>query len=131
MSRINWRETLGWNEDHLEDLRTAGYAYIRQGKYEIALPIFEALTVLDPESAYDFQTFGGLLIETGKPEKAIAVLNKALKLEADHGPTLLNLTKALFMLDRKDEALKLAEILQNEKDLRIANAAKAMLLAFQ
>ena len=49
MGRINWRDKLGWDEDQLEDLRFAGYAYLRQGKYDIALAFFEALTVLDPE----------------------------------------------------------------------------------
>ena len=28
MGRINWQETLGWNEEQLEDLRYTGYAYI-------------------------------------------------------------------------------------------------------
>lgn len=130
MSKKNWIKELGWSEDHLEDLRFAGYAYIRQGKYDIAISFFEALNVLDPESAYDAQTLGALYLQLNNPLKALKYLDKALKLEADHSPTLLNLTKALFMLGKKEEGLKLAKILKKEPDASIANVAKALILAW-
>lgn len=129
MSRINWRKELGWTEEHLEDLRFTGYAYLRQGKYDIAISFFEALTVLDPESSYDAQTLGALYLQLNNPAKAMKWLDRALKLEADHGPTLLNLCKAFFMLGKKDEGLKLAHILKNEPNLLISNAARALILA--
>lgn len=129
MSRINWQETLGWTEEQLEDLRYTGYAYIRQGKYDIALPFFEALSILDPDSAYDAQTMGAIYLQMNDAPKALKFFDKALKLEADHAPTLLNMCKALFMLGRKDEALKLAHILANEPSPAIANVAKALILA--
>ncbi|HEY4831852.1 MAG TPA: tetratricopeptide repeat protein, partial [Waddliaceae bacterium] len=116
MGRINWRESLGWSEEQLEDLRFTGYSYIRQGKYDIALPFFEALVVINQDNAYDVQTLGALYLQLGQAEKAAKSLDKALKIEGDHGPTLLNLTKALFMLGRTNEALKLAEILSREPD---------------
>lgn len=131
MSRINWRNELGWTEEHLDDLRNTGYAYLRQGKYDIAISFFEALSVLDPESAYDVQTLGALYLQMGNPTKALKWLDRALKLEADHGPTLLNLCKALFMLGKKQEALKLAHILKNEPNLVISNAARALILAHE
>lgn len=129
MSKINWRKRLDWSEDNLEDLRLAGYAYIRQGKYDIALPFFQTLCLVEHNTAYDAQTLGALYLQLGKPAKAMKFLDRALQLETDHAPTLLNLTKALFMLGKKDEALKLAEILAKEKDIRIANPARALLLA--
>lgn len=131
MSRINWRNELGWTEDHLDDLRNTGYAYLRQGKYDIAISFFEALSVLDPESAYDVQTLGALYLQLNNPVKALKWLDKALKIEADHGPTLLNLCKALFMLGKKQEGLKLAHILKNEPNITIANAARALILAHE
>lgn len=130
MSGINWLNSLGWSEENLDDLRNAAYAYIRQGKYEVALPFFEALTVLDPESSYDAQTLGAIYLQLNNPGKALRSFDRALKLETDHAPTLLNVTKALFMLGKKDEALKLALILKNEKDPAIANVAKALVLAY-
>jgi tetratricopeptide (TPR) repeat protein len=129
MSRINWRKELGWTDENLEDLRYAGYAYLRQGEYDIALSFFEALTVLDPESSYDAQTLGALHLQMGNAAKALKWLDRALQLEADHGPTLLNLCKALFMLGKKEEGLKLANILKNEPNVSISNAAKALILA--
>lgn len=131
MGTIDWLKVLGWSEEQLEDLRLAGYAYIRQGKYDIALPIFEALNVLNPDEAYDAQTLGALFLQLGKPAKAVKALDRALKLDGDHAPTLLNFTKALFMLGKKEEGLKLAHILKNEADIRIANAANALILAYQ
>lgn len=129
MSKIKWLKELGWGEEEVEDLRYTGYAYLRQGKYEIAISFFEALAVLDPESAYDVQTLGALYLQIGNPAKAIKWLDRALKLDADHGPTLLNLCKALFMMGKKDEGLKLANILKNEPNPAVSNTAKALILA--
>lgn len=131
MSRIDWSKKLGWSDEQFEELRVAGYSYIRQGKYDIALSFFEALNVLDSENAYDAQTLGALLLQLNQPARALKYFDKALKLESDdHSFTLMNITKAFFMIGKKDEALKLANILKNEKDPRLANMAKALILAF-
>lgn len=129
-SKINWREKIGWTEENSEELRLAAYAYIRQGKYDIAIDFFEALEVLEPESAYDAQTLGALFVQLGNPAKAIKCFDRALKLDADHAPTLLNLSKAFFMLGKKDEGLRLATMLKNESDPAISNVAKALLMAY-
>lgn len=129
MSKIDWLKELEWGDEQLEDLRYTGYAYLRQGKYEIAISFFEALTVLDKDSAYDIQTLGALYLQVGNAAKAIKCFDKALKLEADHGPTLLNLCKALFMLGKKEEGLKLAHILKREPNPMISNVATALILA--
>lgn len=129
MSKINWRKSLGWSEEVIEEMRSTGYSYVRQGKYDIALPFFEALCVLEPDSAYDAQTLGAIHLQMNNPAKALKYFDKALKIDGDHAPTLLNLTKALFMLGKKDEGLKLANILKNEKNQAIANMAKALILA--
>jgi len=130
MSKINWCEKLGWNEEHLDDLRFAGYAYLKQGKYDIAISFFEALAVLDQENAYDSQTLGALYLQINNPTIALKWLDRALKIEADHAPTLLNLCKALFMLGKKDQGIKLAHILKNEPNLAISNVARALILAY-
>jgi tetratricopeptide (TPR) repeat protein len=129
MGSINWQEILKWDEEQLDELRLTAFAYVRQGKYEIALPIFEALTVIDTTTAYDSQMLGALYLELGNPNKALPWLNKALKIEANHPSTLLNLAKAFFMLGKKEEGLKLAQLLKNNKDILISNPAKALLLA--
>ncbi len=130
MSKIDWRKKIGWTEEQLTELRITGYSYIRQGKYDIALPLFQALTVLDPDSAYDFQTLGALYVELNEPRKALKHLDKALQIEPNHAPTLLNVTKALFMLGKVQDALRVAEILQQDPNPSIANIARALLLAY-
>jgi tetratricopeptide (TPR) repeat protein len=129
VSRIDWKKQLKWTPDHLEDLRYTGYAYLRQGKYDIAISFFEALSIIDPDNAYDSQTLGALYLQKEDPKTAFKWLDRALKIEADHGPTLLNMCKALFMLGRKEEGLKLAHILKKEPNLGIANVASALILA--
>jgi tetratricopeptide (TPR) repeat protein len=130
MPRINWMEKLGWNDDHLEELRHAGYSYIRQGKYETALPFFEALAVLNPDGPYDVQTLGALYVQLNEPSKAIRWLDRALQIESDHAPTLLNLAKALFMAGRTNEGLKLSTILKKDSNPFIASQAAALILAY-
>jgi tetratricopeptide (TPR) repeat protein len=128
---IDWMDKLGWTEEHIEDLRYTGYSYIRQGKYDIALAFFEALAVLDPESAYDAQTLGAIYLQLNQTHKALKCFDRALKLETtDHGPTLLNLAKTFFAMGKKEEGLKLANILKNEQNPAIANVAKALILAY-
>lgn len=130
MSSINWKEKLKWTSESSDELRLAAYAYIRQGKYDIAIDFFEALTVLEPDSAYDAQTLGALWVQLGNPVKALKCFDQALKIDADHAPTLLNLAKALFMLGKTEEGLKIAASLKNESDPTISNVAKALLLAY-
>jgi predicted Zn-dependent protease len=97
----------------------------------LPFPSFEALVVLDPENAYNPQTLGAIYIQLNNPLKALKHLNHALQLEAEHAPTLLNLTKALFMLGKVEEGLRLANILKNEPDPLISNPARALLIAYQ
>jgi tetratricopeptide (TPR) repeat protein len=131
MSSINWIDRLGWTDEHIEDLRYTGYSYIRQGKYDIALAFFEALNILDPNSAYDAQTLGALYLQIKEYHKALKCFDRALKLEeTDHGPTLLNLAKTFFAMGKKEEGLKLAQILKNDSNSLIANVAKALILAY-
>lgn len=124
-------DKLGWTDEHIEDLRYTGFSYVRQGKYDIALAFFEALAILDPQSSYDAQTLGAIYLQLNQPQKALKCFDRALKLEAaDHAPTLLNLAKTFFAMGKKDEGLKLAQILKNEQNTTIANIAKALILAY-
>ena len=130
MSDIDWMETLGWSEEHIDDLRNAGYSYIRQGKYDIAISFLQALTILDGLEAYDWQTLGGLYLEIGQHERAIKTLETALTLARDHGPTRLNLAKTYLAVGRIGEAIKLAKSLQRDKNKTVASVARALVLAY-
>lgn len=130
MSKRDWLKTLGWTEDHTGEIRNTAYAYIRQGKYDTAIPFFEALVVLEPNSSYDAQMLGALYVQTNQPEKAIKYLNRALQFDADHSPTLLNMTKAFFMSGRIDDGLRLAKLLQKDSDPYIAGNASALIMCY-
>ena len=130
MGKINWLKQLKWTQEHLEDLRYTGFSYIRQGKYDIALPFFEALTILDSENAYDAQTLGAIYLELNDASNALKYFDRALKLEAEHGPTLLNLAKVFFMMGKKEEGLRLANILKEDTNPAVSNIAKALILAY-
>ena len=131
MSDVNWLNILGWNDSQLEDLRFVGYAYIKQGKYDIALKFFEALVVLNPKSEYDLQTLGALYLQIGNNLSALDFLERAIKVNKDHGPSLLNRAKALFLLGYKKQGIDQVKLLENHPTEEVANQAKALALAYR
>lgn len=130
MADVNWMEILGWQKEDLDDLRFVGYSYIKQGSYDIAQSFFEALAVLNPTSPYDLQTLGAIYLQKGNNLMALSCIERALKLDPHHPPTLLNRAKALFALGYKKQALAQAELLTKHADPEIADGAAALLLAY-
>ncbi|MCH9614892.1 MAG: hypothetical protein SP1CHLAM54_01070 [Chlamydiia bacterium] len=129
MEGNQWLDLLGWSAPELSDLRYAGYAYLKQGKYDIALKFFEALVFLEDEP-YDFQTLGALHLQMGNNLSALNYLEKALEKTPDHLATKLNQTKALFQLGYKRQALERAKQLVDSDDTYVSNQAEALLLAY-
>ena len=129
--KINWEELLGWKEKELSDLRCVAYSYLQQGIYDVAITFFDAITVLTPPSFYDLQTVGALHLQLGNGLQALDYLDRALKLQPDHLPTLLNRAKTLFLLGYKKQALKLAQELEKSNNPEIADQASALTLAYR
>ena len=130
MNQVDWLSILGWNKDELEDLRFVGYSYVKQGQYDIATTFFEALVILDPGSVYDLQTLGALYLQKGNNLMALNYIEKAIKLDITHLPTLLNRTKALFALGYKRQALSQAKALETCTEEKIAGQAQALVIAY-
>ena len=130
MSSLKWSEIVGWDPEALEDLRYLGYAYLKQGKFDIAQSFFEALVTFNQNSAYDLQTLGGLYLETGQNLQALNTIEQALKVEPTHPATLLNRVKALFALGYRRQAIAQAKALVSHSDSAIANQASSLLLAY-
>ena len=130
MSSVQWSDILGWDSEALEDLRYLGYAYLKQGKYEIARSFFEALITLSGQNSYDLQTLGALYLETGKNLQALNTIEQALKIDPHHAETLINRAKALFALGYRRQALAQANSLLRDTNTAIANQASALLLAY-
>ena len=130
MNEVKWLDILGWQTEELEDLRFVGYSYIKQGMYDIAITFFEALTILAPNEAYDFQTLGALYLQKGNNLMALNYLEKALKVNGTHEPTQLNRTKALLALGYKKQGLLQARLLEKSKQTTIASQAMALVMAY-
>jgi tetratricopeptide (TPR) repeat protein len=130
VSDIDWKKNLSLSDDQVEDLRFLGYSYLKQGHYETAKTFFEALVILNPESAYDFQTLGALCLQLGDNLSALDNLEKALKIEHDHAPTQLNRAKTLLLLGYKDQGRLQLEALRKHPHSNIANAAEALILSY-
>jgi tetratricopeptide (TPR) repeat protein len=130
MSGIDWGEILGWGAEEIEDLRFVAFTYIKQGLYDTAIPFFEALCLLSPSSAYDLQTLGALYLQKGNALEALRYLDKGLQLNPEHYPSLLNRSKALFLLGYNKQGTQQAEELQKCKDPDIAREASALLLSY-
>lgn len=126
----NWKEILGWEDLQIEDLRFIGYMYAKQGKYDIALTFFEALSILNPDNAYDLQTVGAIYLQMGNNINALNHLEKAIKIEPEHYPTRLNRIKALYLLGYKDTATQQARELGNHPNASIAKAAEALIYSY-
>jgi tetratricopeptide (TPR) repeat protein len=130
MSQVDWLSILGWGKEEMEDLRFVGFSYIKQGKYDVATTFFEALVLLAPESGYDLQTLGALYLQRGNNLMALNYIEKALKVDPHHMPTLINRTKALFALGYKKQAIAQAKLLEKSKEQDIASQAQALLIAY-
>ena len=131
MADENWLEILNWNEDNISDLRYVGYSYVQAGKYDIALSFFKALEVLANNNFYDLQTIGAIYLQQGDNLKALEYFDKALNINVNHYPTILNKAKALFSLGYKKQAIMQAEKLLNLKDKKIVDEARVILNSFQ
>lgn len=126
---MDWLKYLGWNQKQLNDLRYVGYSYLIQGKYEIALTFYEALSELDPNNMFDLQILGALCLEMGDNSQAINYFDLALKQNPSHEITLLNKAKALFNLGYKKQALTLIKKLQTSSNKKIKDSADALSMA--
>jgi tetratricopeptide (TPR) repeat protein len=129
VSEINWTDILGWGKEELDDLRFVAYSYIKQGIYDVALTIFNALAVLTPQTAYDLQTIGALHLQLGNALKALDHLDRALKIDPDNLNAQLNRAKALLSLGYKQQAITAAEIIEKRAEKPLAEEASALILA--
>ncbi|MCH9612979.1 MAG: hypothetical protein S4CHLAM102_14790 [Chlamydiia bacterium] len=127
---MNWKEVLSLSDDQVGDLRFIGYAYLRQGQYEVAKKLFKALVVLSDTNAYDHQTLGAIELQLGNNLEALDLLEKALHIDPDHAPTKLNRVKALFQLGYSRQATMQAGQLIHDPDGEIASEAEALLISY-
>lgn len=134
MTKIEWMETLGWDESQIEDIRFLGYHYIRQGKYDIARVFFEGIIAfvadrpLQSQLSYDFETLGAIYLQLGNNARALRYLERALRMDSKNTIAALNKVKALLALRRTESALVLARKLTKSKDNIVRDRAEALIM---
>ncbi len=69
---------MNWTDEEIYLLADRGYALYRQGQYQGAAVIFEALTVLDPLNAYCRTALATVCMALGQPERAVKELSLLL-----------------------------------------------------
>ena len=132
MSAFDWKKLLEWSEEEIQNLRFVGYSYIKQGHYEIAKLLFETLLIVTKpnENEYDLQTLGAIYLQLGNYLNSLNYFEKALKLNPNHAPTLLNRAKALLLLGYKSSGIQAAKALTLHPNQEISSQASALLLAY-
>ena len=126
---MNWLDFLNWSEFQTDELRSVGFSYLQQGKYDLALVFFEALNVLEADNPQDLQTLGALHLEKGDNKQALEYLDKSLEVQSDPF-TMLNRVKVLFQLGYRDQATAEATLLINSDNPEISMQAQALMMAF-
>ena len=126
---MNWLDLLNWSEMQTDELRSIGFSYLQQGKYDLAMVFFEALTILEADNPQDMQTLGALHLEKGNNLKALEYLDRSLQVKSDSS-TLLNRVKVLFKLGYKGQAITEARLLLKSDSSDIALQAQALIMAF-
>lgn len=83
-------------------LEVLGTSLNSQGRYEEAVRVFNALTLLQPTVAAHWQNLGTVLRPTGRQEQSLAAFERALRLGAPTAGLLYNL--GALQMDRLDYA---------------------------
>ena len=100
-----------------------GMVYLLQRKFDQAIAEGEKAIALGPNNATDHYLFSFILSRTGRPEEAIAMAEKALRLHPYYPARYLGALASSYLLaGRYEEAMaKYKEFLKrDDKDLRWA-----------
>jgi tetratricopeptide (TPR) repeat protein len=91
---------LGAHRHHPGALDVLGTILGSQGRYEEAVRVFNALTLMQPTVAAHWQNLGTALRPTGRPEQSLAAFERALRLGPPTAGLLYNL--GALQMDRFD-----------------------------
>ena len=81
----------------------------RLSRREGAMQRLQRLTDRDPDYVPAYANLGFMYLESGQPQKADQCYNKAVRLDPDHAPSLLNRIGLRIHLGQKKEALRLLD----------------------
>ena len=92
------------NPDHVPSLLQIAMEYLRQGKYQEALPLAERAHRLMPNFYTSRKVLGRVLLETGQVERAVQELEVGVQLKPEDPEMHFALSRAYARAGRKAEA---------------------------
>ena len=99
-----FQQELKKNPDHVPSLLQIAMEYLRQGKYQEALPLAERAHRLMPNFYTSRKVLGRVLLETGQIERAVRELEVGIQLKPEDPEMHFALSRAYARAGRKAEA---------------------------
>jgi tetratricopeptide (TPR) repeat protein len=106
------RTLLGEDPGHVKGLRLKARAHLAKKEIALAREALEAAIQVSPQEAAANFELAQLLVQTGKPDDAIAVLEKMQKFAPDHAGIMLGMAKIYSGQRKWDEVTKVAKQMQ-------------------
>ena len=106
------RTLLGEDPGHVKGLRLKARAHLAKKEVALARESLEAAIQVSPQEAAANFELAQLLVQTGKPDDAIAVLEKMRKFAPDHAGIMLGIAKIYAGQKKWDEVTKVAKEMQ-------------------
>ena len=99
-----FQQELNKNPDHVPSLLQIAMEYLRQGKYQEALPLAQRAHRLLPNFFTSRKVLGRVLLETGQVERAVQELEVGIQLKPEDPEMHFALSRAYARAGRKAEA---------------------------
>jgi tetratricopeptide (TPR) repeat protein len=106
------RTLLGEDPGHVKGLRLKARAHLSKKEIALARESLEAAIQVSPQEAAANFELAQLLVQTGKPDDAIAVLEKMQKFAPDHAGIMLGIAKIYTAQRKWDEVVKISKEMQ-------------------
>ncbi len=106
------RTLLGEDPGHVKGLRLKARAHLAKKEIALARESLEAAIQVSPQEAAANFELAQLLVQTGKGDDAIAVLQKMQKFAPDHAGIMLGIAKIYTRQKRWDEVISVAKQMQ-------------------
>ena len=106
------RTLLGEDPGHVKGLRLKARAHLSKKEIALARESLEAAIQVSPQEAAANFELAQLLVQTGKPDDAIAVLEKMRKFAPDHAGIMLGIAKIYAGQKKWDEVTKISKEMQ-------------------
>jgi Tfp pilus assembly protein PilF len=111
------QEAIALRPERPRPYATFGFALVKDGRPEEAIPYFETFLMKAPDTADGLAGLGLAMLRAGRPQEAVAPLYRAAALKPDNTAIRLNYAAALVALGQRDAAMaEYRAIIKNDPD---------------